>query len=596
MVNKKYRLLGALFVAFPLLLSACNESGSNASSSNGETSATSSSFIDSTTSGSETSSGGQPVEENFKFQTIKGNFDYLDDGATSKESSTCLVTNKFMKEGTFSLNIVNNGKQPAGILFLSDAGATSYYSLHLESVNGNKLVLNKVNGTSVTELGSCYITAGYNASSKVELKVIVIDKKIQCFYDNKLFISRSDEDLLAGNRIGLITKNSGTTFRNISLSKDIDFETVDTLITGHSYMELWTNYKNDLSRFDDIFNIGIGGTSANDWYGHVNEVVDYNPKNLIYMIGINDVGWNKSPSKYIDEVKQYINPLLEKLPEVKICLISVNNCPLYASSQSTIDEMNRLLWNYVFATDRLSYANVDKAFLKADGTPDASCFTDGLHPTAVSYKVIRDAIYDAFDGKNQPDKIHDDESLDNFDLESGKTLISNIKSNNTNCDWTFNENLITANSNGTILSSNSYSNFSIVLKFSNISQLSDGSDNPFFTKKAVKAFLFGGSEVDGKYVGYALHVSSDWFEILKLDGYNSTFIDGFNVDPFDTCVKLTLNGTSLSLSYGDGKSFPVSFNKKATVELDDYSSGKVGALKNDEYKSNLYVYEFKTDL
>ncbi len=597
MINKQLKLIRGLFmIMFPLFLVSCNSENSSDSSS--LSSITEQSLSDNSESSSSYDSEGstsEPIIEKYQFQTIKGKFDYLDKGATSKGNALCLITNKFLTEGTVSSDVQSIGKQQTGLLFRSDVSATSYYCLYLESLYGNKLTLTKVNGTASSELSSCYISAGYNANSNVELKVIISGNKIQCFYDNKLFISFTEDKLLEGNRVGLISKNEGSNFRNIDINEGNDFKTVDTLITGHSYMELWSNYKSDLSRYSDIFNIGIGGTSANDWPSHINAVVDYCPNKIIYMIGINDVGWKKTPSKFIEEVKEYVNTLLDKLANVKICLISINNCPQYANSQATINEMNRLLWNYVYETDRLLYANIDKAFLNADGTPNASCFTDGLHPTASSYSVIRNAIYEAFDGKNQPNEFHDKGSDSNYDFDTGKGVVNSIKQNTTNSDWTFIDNKIITNSNGYCLSLESYSNFSTVLNFSNISQLNDGADNPFFTKKAVKAFLFGGSEINGTYNGYALHISCDWVEILKLDGFNSTFIDGFNVNAADLDIKLTINNKILTLTYGDGTALPASFNGNASVELNDYVSGKVGVLKNDNYKSEVYIFEFKTN-
>ena len=132
---------------------------------------------------------------------------------------------------------------------------------------------------------------------------------------------------------------------------------------------------------------------------------DYHPTKLIYMMGINDVGRSITPLQFINNVKAYINPILEKISDIKVCLVSINQCPIYASSKNVIQEMNRELSNYVFETNNVYYANIDNAFLKGDGTPDPNFFVDGLHPTEQAYLVIRDAIYDAFDNKNQPQEL-----------------------------------------------------------------------------------------------------------------------------------------------------------------------------------------------
>lgn len=543
-------------------------------------------------SSSSSSSSSVSDPEPYEFQTVGGSFDYRDYGATSKSAAAAIITNARFKNGTVKMKVMANGTQAAGFLFRSDAMMSSYYSLHLESYNGNQLVLTRHENGSSSTLGSCYITAGYTKTADVELKVIVTDGKIQCFFEDKLFISRVDSTPLSGAYVGISTSNVGTVYENMLISKKSDFKTVDTLVTGHSYMELWSNYKQDLSRYPDIFNIGIGGTSSPDWAGHVEEVVDYHPNRLIYMIGINDVGWKTAAAKYLQNVKNYIDPLLTRLPDLQVALVSVNNCPQYQEDQALIDSMNALLKNYVAKTDRVFYADVDDAFLKSDGTPDPDCFVDGLHPTASSYLTIRDAIYDAFDGKNQPEES--EESEPTFDEDSGKALVNEIKAASTSSDWSFSENKITMNSTGFNLSSKSYSDFSVALDFTGLSTSKDNNDNPFFSHKATKGFLFGGSvDSSGNYQGYILNVSYDWFEILKLSGYTATFVDGFNIEPEGTKARLTLQGTTCSLAYADGTSMGTSFNKKNQVTLSDYAGGKVGTMRNDSFASVATIYEFK---
>lgn len=534
---------------------------------------------------------GTPVEETgLDFQTLHGVITYSDYGAkVTSSTASCLVTNQRFSKGTLSVDVLPNGSNESGMMFLSNATNDTFYELHVTANSGNKLVLNKYVNNVATEMGSCYITAGYNGLGKIELKVIISDNKIQCFYENKLYISRTDTDLLTGDYVGLFTNNQGSEFTNITLAKDKnEFKTVNTLITGHSYMELWSNYKNDLSRYEDIYNIGIGGTSSPDWYDHIEEVVDYNPSRLIYMIGINDVGWKTAPSAFMNNVKKYVDPLLTRLPEVEICLVSVNICPLYKDSKSTIDEMNRLLRNYVANTDRVSYADIDDAFLNSDGTPDDSCFVDGLHPTANAYLVIRDAIYDAFDGINQPEPS----APTTYNLETGKALISGIQANATGSNWTFSENKVTTNSTGYYLSTNKCGDLKVALNFSNYNPSDDTNDNPFFSHKATKAFLFGGSSSNGTYVGYALHISKDWIEILQLNGYTATFIDGFNVDIDTSDIIFEINGTTCSFSYGDGTAFSTSYQGNTTISVSGYKGGLVGLLCNDSYASEITIYEF----
>ena len=576
-------------------LSSPSESGISSSSSSSLNEETSSKEANLSSSDEETepSSAEQSAsevssleEEPLEFQTISGNFAYSSFGATVNTAGTALITNRFFSGGTVSMVVRPSGDFAAGFAFCSDVMVKSYYSLHVESYNGNQLVLSKcVDGVS-SVLGSCYISAGHSKDASIELKAIVSNGKIQCFYDNKLFISRLDSSPLSGKYVALTTKNADTVYQNIAISKTNAFKTVDTLIIGHSYMEMWANYKADLARYEDIFNIGIGGTSSNDWAGHIDEIIDYRPSKLIYMIGINDVGWKRSPGEFMKYVKACVDPLLSQLPELQVCLVSVNKCPQYKDSVTSIDNMNALLRNYVAKNERLFYADVDNAFLKADLTPDEACFIDGLHPTSSSYLTIRDAIYDAFDGVNQP-------GGQEFDEGSGANFIEELKANDADESWTYLENGVRADTIGYRLSSSSFDSFSVTMEFDGLSTSLSTDDNPFFSHKATKSFLFGGKEVNGKYQGYALNASYDWFEILKLDGYDSTFIDGWNIDPEGVSVKLSVKDGVASLGFVYGSSMGPTFNGNSSVALEDYEEGKLGYLRNDGFASTLTIEEIE---
>ena len=175
------------------------------------------------------------------------------------------------------------------------------------------------------------------------------------------------------------------------------------------------------------------------------------------------------------------------------------------------------------------------------------------------------------------------------DEASGVALVSEMKEN---AKWNFTGNHIALKSNGYRLSSSSYSDFSAVLEFENISR--DASVNPFLDHNATKAFLFGGSvDANGNYQGYALHFSKDWIEILEVSGYTTTFVDGYGIDGESIKVKFTVSGTSCALSYADGTSMGNTYNSQTSIALSKYAGGKVGAMRNDTFASVLSVYEFK---
>nr|MCR4911328.1 SGNH/GDSL hydrolase family protein [Bacilli bacterium] len=336
---------------------------------------------------------------NEKVDVIKGKWvESTGSITTGKANNLALLKNTTLDNGTFSSQMTANGTADAGIVFNANNSGNSYYMLYMNSASGNQLKLTKVENDSSNELASCYVTAGYSSTANITLKVEFNNGDMKCYFGSSMLHARVDSTPLTGNRVGFISKNLGTIFSNESVSTNRNFKTVDTLIIGHSYMELWSNYKNDLSKYSDIDNIGIGGTASNDWIGHRSEVAAFAPNKLIYMIGINDVARKTSGENIINNIKYLIDNVMSDLPNTEICLLSVNRCPNFDESEyrNIISSTNALLKTYVDAHDKLHYGDLDSAFLDGEGNPDSTCFVDGLHPTAEAYSVIADAVYTAF--------------------------------------------------------------------------------------------------------------------------------------------------------------------------------------------------------
>ena len=337
--------------------------------------------------------------DNELVDVIKGRFLETENSIISKSGDSLgLLKDYSLSEGTYISKVSAKDLNECGLIFASNDDATSYYSFVLRGIYGSQIVLNKFSNGVTSELGSCYISAGYDSSNTVTLKVEFSSGDIKCFFNDLMLIYRVDDNPLTGNRVGFITKNNDSIFSNYSKSSTRSFRSVDTLIIGHSYMELWSNYKNDLSKYSDIANIGIGGTATHDWANHRNEVRAFSPNRLIYMIGINDVARLVDAQTIIDNIKSLVDGVMSDLPSTKICLLSINRCVNVDSTdeRNIIANANALLKTYVNSHSNLYYGDLDEAFLTGEGEPDPSCFVDGLHPTALAYQTIADAIYAAF--------------------------------------------------------------------------------------------------------------------------------------------------------------------------------------------------------
>ncbi|MCR4879599.1 MAG: InlB B-repeat-containing protein, partial [Bacilli bacterium] len=485
--------------------------------------------------------------------------------------NVALVTGKTFTSGTIEVSMTAAEIQASGLLFCSDSLADTYYKLYMDSTSGNQMKLVK-HTNSDTVLASCYVSVGYSYTSSVDLKVVYDRGNIKCFYNDKLLLVYTDSDPLSGNRYGIASNNVGSIFDNITMSTTSDFSEVDTLIIGHSYMELWENYQTDLAGYGygDIMNIGIAGSSTTNWINHTEAIKAYHPSKIIYMIGINDFAGKASASTTLANVQTAINQVLTDLPNVEVCILSVNKVSNsnYKQYFDEIDTYNAYLKGYVNSSDRLYFGNMNNAYLDENGDPDPNCFTDdGLHLTEAAYSTIVTAINNGFAG------IDTNTILTNLANSSNKIGASNWTIDPTNKTVTTNSN------NGMVTTSDYYDYLRFTVRIDDTSAPNPYFD-PFLTKEAI---LIGGHIVDGKYIGYALTFdNSGWIEVTYIDGTSdinkSTYKGGWSFGSKEaicnTDFTFTIRSGVLYLTQGG-------VTNATTVTLDGYIAGQFGILSYD---------------
>lgn len=317
---------------------------------------------------------------------------------TTGTNNILLRKNETYENGKLAMGFVAASNKRVGLIFRSDDKAKSYYMFYVEGGAGGKVGLIKVsNGNEIQIKSEMYLSAGYKAGLEETFEVVIENNKILCFVRGIMYFSYTDNNILPGNRFGLYSRLNNASGFSPVIDNTYVFKGVETLIIGHSYMELWSNYKNDLSKYSDIDNIGIGGSISSNWNQLTDSVLEYKPKRLIYCIGINDINSNIGTSTILNNIKTLLERVHEVLPATKICFVSTNQCPFSINKKKEIIELNKATREYVNSkSSYMVYADLDNAFLDASNNPIDSCFTDGLHPTSESYLVFKEAIYKAF--------------------------------------------------------------------------------------------------------------------------------------------------------------------------------------------------------
>lgn len=339
---------------------------------------------------------------------LNGNFSGKNGAVKSSGNENLALISQSFSAGTLSSNIKGVSTKRSGLIFSHSVvgGRESYYRFVTRREAG-KVEIDKVVNGNVTNLYSNYLSAGYSTGVEYLFKVVVKDGVAYCYFGNNLYYNFELE--LTGTGAGIYAEGAGSQFRAYGISSAADIIKVDTLLFGHSYFELWSNWKNDLAAlardydFGTYLNIGIGGSVASHWEKFKESLAVYDADRVIYMIGINDLTGGTSPQLVVSDIESTLDYLTNLNPNLEIVLLSVNHCPARNTIRSEISATNELMKQLCAKKANISYAELEYAFCDDGVNPDSYWFTDGLHPSVNGYvRKIVPAIKNALDGLDQP--------------------------------------------------------------------------------------------------------------------------------------------------------------------------------------------------
>lgn len=355
-----------------------------------------------------------PDTEEKAYNVLDGKLlEYEDRLVSGKEGVLALVNGKELTAGSFSADVTANTDQKTALIFgYSKEGSKERYYRFGVNKSAQRVELELVTNGKVKQVSSNYLSAGYGNANQYAYKVVIEDSIAYCYFWNTLYFVQELES--AGSGVGIYAATNRATFKNLQVTEGATHDRADTLIYGHSYMEMWYNWTNDIKplqtefQLGTVMNAGIGGSVASHWYQFRNSLVAYGATKGIYMIGINDLTGGTSPSSVVASIKNTLLFVKEAIPEYQVVLLSVNHCPARSTIRPQISETNRLMQNLAAQYDWISYAEVEYAFCDNGTTPDNYWFIDGLHPSAAGYKQkIVPAIRSALLGEDQP-TLNDD--------------------------------------------------------------------------------------------------------------------------------------------------------------------------------------------
>ncbi|WP_196593484.1 GDSL-type esterase/lipase family protein [Pectinatus sottacetonis] len=147
----------------------------------------------------------------------------------------------------------------------------------------------------------------------------------------------------------------------------------------------------------NVVNRGIGGDTTLGVLNRLEQIIELNPPKIFLMIGTNDLCYNRSITKTVENYDRILYLLHKNLPDTKIYVESVFpfNDKIFPSVYLRTNKNIKLLnvqIKKLAAKYNDPYLDITRPFTGSDGRLPAQYTIDGLHFNEKGYKVWRNQI------------------------------------------------------------------------------------------------------------------------------------------------------------------------------------------------------------
>ena len=170
------------------------------------------------------------------------------------------------------------------------------------------------------------------------------------------------------------------------------------LFTGSSSIRFWSNLEEDFSGIP-VINRGFGGAQFSDVIYFMDRIVTpYEPKTIVIYAGSHDLRKKDGgPEEVLRMFKAFRSAVREKLPNTKICYISMKPSLAKWETIHLDKESNKLISDYCTQTEKTEFIDIWTPMLGDAEKPSPDYFkSDRNHPNDKCYKlwasIIREYI------------------------------------------------------------------------------------------------------------------------------------------------------------------------------------------------------------
>lgn len=337
----------------------------------------------------------------------KGSFEKYDNVIVSKTNESIMIDDDLqLVNGTINAQLIPGAYSDNGIIFRATTpngtfyegeNGLSYYWLYFtvgSGSTGGYISFSKFENGKETKLQSKFLPWGSWSDKCYDVKIVLNQDDIYCYFDGRLSFYYHEDNSLKGNGVGLKTTTEDCTLVINETNSNCEKETNEYLIFGHSYTEYWYTYKEDFPNYKDINDIGIGASNTGHWDSqYAEEVIAYEPRYGIYWNGINDINGGFDVNTIANNVESLLVKIHNKLLNFEVALVGVCRCPASSSQRDRIASTNELYRGIANKYNFVHYVETEYLFCDENGNELSSYFTgDGLHPNDAAYKKVAKVI------------------------------------------------------------------------------------------------------------------------------------------------------------------------------------------------------------
>ena len=194
------------------------------------------------------------------------------------------------------------------------------------------------------------------------------------------------------NVSGILAQNEDRWEKNIKAFEQMDAQEFPNrgcnLFVGSSSIRGWTTMQQDFRGYD-VVNRGFGGSQLSDAIKYVDRIVTpYQPGKIFLYEGDNDINSGKSAETVLEDFKQFVSLVRNKLPEVPIYFLSIKPSPRRWDIWPEMDRANTLIYRYCLTEPNLGFIDVSWPLMDESGQPRKELYQDDmLHLKPAGYDI-----------------------------------------------------------------------------------------------------------------------------------------------------------------------------------------------------------------